>query len=192
MKNSILVILVLINIVGFSQIALDFQSPVPNLDFIKLNNSKTKYFDFDYEKINTQNSFTIYNLDGTLYKTIQLPPKPNTSAYISGIFLISESLFDNDSTNIEYLVDYIWDSVPGSYYYQAKVVRDDKTVLLDELYTNLIYYFHDVYSVQNTELGTKLTALPVKPCAVTTSTIQKYLNNIGFKGMLYAANLIFE
>lgn len=157
MKRIIIGIFILVNFTGHSQITLDFQSPVTMMDFVKLSKSKTKYFEYNYDKINTQNAFSLYNPDGSLFKTIQMPPKPDSSAEIH-IFLISESLFDNDSSNIEYLVYYQWDSIRfvSEFYTQVKVIREDGSILLDEMNASIKYYYTTFYNEQNTESGPKL------------------------------------
>jgi hypothetical protein len=149
--------MLLISIGSFSQISLDFQSQVNGLIYFKLNDSDTKYFENDIVKIDTQNQFSLYNLDGTLYKTISLPPKQDTSTHVQGIYLISESLFDNDPSNIEYLVTYEWDSTNWYQYRQVKVIREDGVILLNEMNAWLFYYWPLVASsAYKTEDGTKL------------------------------------
>ena len=144
--------MVLLSIDGYSQISVNFNTSVFMLYEFKLNNSETKYFGADLALINASNQFLLYNLDGSLYKTIQMPQKPATSAYISGVYCITESLFDNDPSNIEYLVCYNWDSTSSCQYNLVKVIREDGTILLNEL--NATYFYGNL--VYNTEEGTKL------------------------------------
>src|ERR1039457_4080380 len=147
MKKLVIFFLVLMNIETYSQITLDFQSPITDFVPIKLTDSNTKYFDSNQWNMNHQNQFSLYNLDGTLYKTILMPPKPDTICGFWGIGNISESLFDNDHSNIEYIVSYGLDSVSSSYtYYRTRIIREDGTILLDELYAWSYY-------VYNTEEG---------------------------------------
>jgi outer membrane protein assembly factor BamB len=94
----------------------------------------------------------LYNLDGTFYKTILMPPRPDSTSFFYSIDYISESLFDNDPSTIEYIVAYTYDSIPGNGYYKynrVKVIREDGTILLDEMNA-------DGYYVYSTEEGTKL------------------------------------
>jgi Secretion system C-terminal sorting domain len=148
MRNLFLSLLLMLSVEGFSQISLDFQTTV-NLTYVKLNNSETKYVNNEQSLINNNNQFSLYNLDGTLYRTIQMPPKqPDTSASVS-VSLITTTLFDNDSSTIEYLVEYT--SFFGAHH-RVDVIREDGTILLDEwnattLYNPLVY---------STEQGTKL------------------------------------
>jgi len=157
MKQSIFFFVLFLSINGFPQISIDFQTSACYLYPIKLNNSDTKYFENDWSKFNSQNQFSLYNLDGSLYKTIVMPPKPDTSAIIQEISNISESLFDNDSSNIEYLVSYYWDSsFTGLYKWQVNVNREDGTILLNEVDAMPYFLYTDSYGVANTELGNKL------------------------------------
>jgi len=139
---------------GYSQISLDFQTPLINLAPIKLSNSVTKYLDqpLDWRY---QDHFSLYNLDGSLYKTIQMPPKPDTSSMVEIVGYVTTTLFDNDPSTIEYLVHYDpCDSALSGAPWRVKVIREDGTILLDE--ANASYNFIDVY---NTEEGTKLMLL---------------------------------
>jgi hypothetical protein len=160
MKRSIIFYLLILSIKSYSQISLDFQTPACFLFPIKLNNSETKYFENDLLKINSTNQFSLYNLDGSIYKTIQMPPKPDTTARYLAIAYISKSLFDNDTSNIEYLAYYIMDSISsaGIYYdkYQVSVVREDGTILLNEVNASILYSFFDFSGVYSSEIGTKL------------------------------------
>lgn len=152
MKKIFLLVLFINCFDGFSQITLDFQTPLLNLTPIKLSNSgETKYLDQPLEW-NLQNQFTIYNLDGSLYQTIQMPPNPDTSAWIEIVNFVTNSLFDNDPSNIEYLVHYDWcDSTLSGAPWRVEVIREDGTVLLDEPYAS----YNDL-QLYNTEQGTKL------------------------------------
>ena len=156
MKKIIFIFTILISINGYSQISLDFHSLVPLLRTVKLSNTVTKY-SRDFNDAYTITEFTLYNLNGTIYKTIYLPPKPYPSSMVYYIFDISTSLFDNDSTTIEYLITYACDS-SGYGFHQIQVVREDGTVLLNEpkadVY-NLPSNFDDA-SIYNTEEGAKL------------------------------------
>ncbi len=97
-----------------AQITLDFADPsLSTFQFqvIKLQHSGTKYM--DNSKLE-QLELNLYNLDGSLFNQIILPPEPfgTTNRYVYGV---SESLFDLDSTNIEYLIVYArtFDPTPG-------------------------------------------------------------------------------
>jgi hypothetical protein len=151
MKKIFLLIMLISFFEGFSQITFDFQTPMLNLTPIKLSNSETKYLDQPLEWY-FQNQFSLYNLDGSLYQTIQMPPKPDTSSIIEIVCYVTNSLFDNDPTNIEYLVHYDWcDSTLSGAPWRVEVIREDGTVLLNEAYAS--YNYLQLY---NTEQGAKL------------------------------------
>jgi hypothetical protein len=115
---------------------------------IKLTNTETKYYLYEQMNLNNHQTFSLYNLDGSLYKTIQMPPKPDTSAFSFNVQYISRTLFDNDPSNIEYEIEYQWDSLPGYTKHEVKVIREDGTVLLDEINGRN-------YGVYSSEEGTK-------------------------------------
>jgi hypothetical protein len=150
MKKTILILFLLLSLKSFSQITLDFEIPNRSLYSIKLAPSETKYFNDEQWTIDELNQFSLYNLDGTLYKTISLPPKPDTTAFINYVCYISRTLFDNDPSNIEYLVRYSYDSIPNSCnYIRTKIIRENGVTLLDEING-------DDGSVFMTEDGSKL------------------------------------
>ncbi len=135
---------------GYAQITLDYQTFNADWSYFKLNDFKTVYWFPNITEINSQHQFSLYNIDGTLYKTIQLPADPDTTAYVESIGNVSESLFDNDPTNIEYIMSYRVDSlVSWLPSYRTKVVREDNTILLDEMFAR----FANVFP---TEEGAKL------------------------------------
>jgi hypothetical protein len=102
MKRTIIISILFISVNCFAQITLDFQSNNGNIYPIKLNNSTTKYL--DDSMCDSLNEFVLYNNDGSYYKTIFMPTKPSQNAHVSNLFYVTTSLFDNDSSNIEYLV----------------------------------------------------------------------------------------
>lgn len=158
MKKSIMLLLLLLSLESYSQITLDFQTSEWSNIYIKLSNVETKYMSYDLNKINTQNQFELFNLDGSLFKTINLPLKPNPSAGLQQIWYISRSLFDTDTSNIEFLVSYSWDSSFVGSYSEIDVVREDGTILLNEFHATADYWpsnFNET-SVFPTEYGTKL------------------------------------
>jgi hypothetical protein len=155
MKKVILFFAMCLNMTGYSQITLDIQNSFDHFSVINLTNSETKYYGNQQGWENQLNQFSLYNLDGSLYKTIQIPPKPDTAAYFFSICSISRTLFDNDSTNIEYLVSYQWGySISGEpAHYNTKIVREDGTILLNESDATINYYQPLIYG---TEEGTKM------------------------------------
>ena len=129
MKKFILFYFIVQSIFGYSQITFDFQSPDTYLQTIKISNSITKYCNNYF--FNPITEFNIYNLDGSIYKTILLPQKPYDTSNIHIVDFITSSLFDNDPTNIEYLAQYEVINA-GSFFYLTQVIREDGTILLNE------------------------------------------------------------
>ena len=149
MKKIFILVLVLISSEINAQFPMDFQTSISSLAVAKLNDSKTKYYDYSQWN-NFPDQFSLFNLDGTIYQTISLPPKPDPSGIYAELDYITESLFDNDPSTIEYIVVYGYDSIPSSSYYtRVKVIREDGAVIFDELYAATFYIF-------STEEGAKL------------------------------------
>jgi hypothetical protein len=150
MKKIGLFLLILCCNPGYSQITLDFQSTLLNLGPIRLSSSETVYLDYpDWYYVNR---FTLYHLDGTLYKTIYLPPKPDSSSYLESLWYISRTLFDNDPSNIEFLAGYTnGDTTGGNPERRVEIIREDGTILLDEPFAR--GWSAGIYS---TEQGTKM------------------------------------
>lgn len=138
-----------ISIPAFTQITLDFETPLGNLNPVNLSENETKYYLRDQQTLHDSLQFSLYNLDGTLFKTIHLPPAPVQQAGSGEPCYISRTLFDNDPATIEYAVQYNWDSIPGKGIHESKVIREDGTILLDEPYGAL-------YGVYSTSEGAKI------------------------------------
>lgn len=151
MKKVIFFLLFFLSLESFAQISLDFQTTIYYLQTFKLSNSVTKWFDYAETQYPLANQLSLYNLDGTLFKTIQIPPDQNPNSEIVQTWYFSETLFDNDPSNIEFIVQYAWDSCTNcnDYYYHVKVIREDGTVLLDEMNATQ-------WDIFNTEEGAKL------------------------------------
>lgn len=82
--------------------------------------------DFKYVRLNpNSNSFSLYNMDMSPFMTDI--PIPVTDSIKNGftVIYITKSLFDCDSTNIEYAYDYYWDLN-----HPFRVFRTDGTLLL--------------------------------------------------------------
>jgi hypothetical protein len=147
---------------SYPQITLDFQSPDYLCLYIKLNNNKSKYMTWDIAKFNAENKVQLFNEDGTLYKELHFPPKPDPSATVQSIGYITESLFDNDPSNIEFMLYYEFlDSTSIGGCRRVDIVREDGTILLSEL--NAVgdgWITFDITStVYNTDDGPKLRLL---------------------------------
>jgi hypothetical protein len=156
MKNTLTLLCLFLCNVCNSQITLEFQTPNYFLFNMKLSNSESKYFERNFVKINSLNQVTLYNLDGSLFKSIQLPQKPDTLSYIIEINFFSKALFDNDSTNLEFLVLYACDSILSGASSRVKIVREDGTILLDEANASPDFGTDYNFGVIKTEQGSKL------------------------------------
>lgn len=155
MRTFIFTLSLLLGISAYSQITFDFQPLSTNYFCFKLSDSETKFFDYNVNNINSTHQLSLYNMDGSLFKTIPVPADSNE--WISRIEWISRTLFDNDPSNIEFLVCYATDS--SSYTKnRTKVIREDGTIMLDELHADIDGYFWGnwVPIIYTTESGTKL------------------------------------
>ena len=107
MKKIMTFILFIITFCCNAQISLENIYPTGNItdDFlriVKLSTSGYKYY------INDNSAITIYNMNHTIYKTINFPSFPGglSSTAKANVFYLSETLFDLDSNNLEYFVYY--------------------------------------------------------------------------------------
>lgn len=74
-------------------------------------------------------TFTLYNTDNSIYRTINFPDVELGGTQI--ISYITRTLFDCDSTNIEYMIyDYTIGDNPGEGIYSVTIAREDETILL--------------------------------------------------------------
>jgi hypothetical protein len=96
-----------------------------------------KWLVFDYSDIK------LYNLDHSLYTTIAIPPQTLPTF---GIYYLTEDLFDNDSTNLEYILA----TAIGTYNY-VKVYRDNGTLLFQRDSANA-----NAMNIAASDSGTKM------------------------------------
>jgi hypothetical protein len=126
---------------------------------IRLQYAGDKYF-----FIKDTTSIELYNLNHTLYKSISIP---NTTIYGGGIYsfipsFISETLFDNDSSTIEYLLGVM--ERPSGIDYRAHMHIYDENgnslFFLDSCWYNSVgnseLYAYVDKPVFNTDTGTKM------------------------------------
>ena len=114
----------------------------------KINETTYKYFIMDVPNAQTR----IYNLDFSVYKTINLPVPGGEWLY--DVSFISENLF-NDDAKLEILYTYYnWVAVEtsGYYVYHTKVVNEDGVELLDApgalySYVNPFIIWTNIYSL---------------------------------------------
>lgn len=114
--------------------------------------------DYKWAVIDTV-TIKLYNVNHSLYKTI---PIKNSPVYPQDVLFISNALFDTDSTNIEYMVDY-----SSSYYPTGKgvnIYREDGTVLFSDSSLSASFPWTEVtnpvrplwYPIVKTSTGTKM------------------------------------
>lgn len=115
--------------------------------------------DFKYVFVDTAiNGFHLYNMNMTPYMTVNVPLVYGKIGYFYLPIYITKTLFDCDSTNIEYAYDAPYDGLKHPFY----VFRTDGTILLQVDSANGPYSFggyggaHDIRPIQNTSDGTKL------------------------------------
>jgi len=129
------------------------------LMFAQLDSSTYKYILFDQQ--NSQ--FTIYNLNHSIYLNVLIP-----ITFVSGISqyqiaYVTKSLFDCDTSNIEYALSFLGNGFPTSYPKRFYVYRTNGTQLenIDSVcFMNFStgQQFGPLYNapIVNTPIGTKL------------------------------------
>jgi Secretion system C-terminal sorting domain len=126
--------------------------------------------DYKYVSLNAYaNSFSVLNMDMTPYMTnIQIPPTGDSIMKGFTVIYVTKTLFDCDSTNIEYVYENPYDGFKHPF----RVYRTDGTLLLQVDSANGPYCFGcyggavGIRTISNTSDGTKLF-------------IQRYPNQIG-------------
>ena len=138
MKKIILLLIITLNLNGFSQITLESQisTTTDDTQFINTDNLGVKIVNFDSDN----RLVKIYNLDHTLYNSISIDYNTlNTNNYPDDGLLISamtQHLFDNDD-GIEFIVMiYFFD--PNTY------DSHPVTAVIDEN-SDILYTFYGVY-----------------------------------------------
>lgn len=122
MKKSILIMVTIILSTNLLNSQVTFDTSIPGgISLIKLHNNGFKYKQYG------ANVITLYNLNNTVYKTINIPTQsvaPNSVGYIS------ENLFDLDN-NIEFAVYYLTNGAPTTkgYFY---IYNEDGSTLFYE------------------------------------------------------------
>jgi len=121
MKKLLIIALIAFSMTAKAQITFEHTYPNLTSGFLKPINigpSGKKYAIIDTAQIQ------LYNLNHSLFRSITFPITTKSNG--GNVILITENLFDNDSTNIEYLInDY-------NYTGSVKIFREDGTLLFDE------------------------------------------------------------
>jgi hypothetical protein len=124
MKTPILAIAFFLTVLtGPAQIVLENNYP-GSTTLTKLAISGDKYFMMDW----TNNNCKIYNMNHSLWKTINLPVP--SGWYLYDIRYVSETLFNLDPKVELVYVYYMYDAVLQYYSYVTKVINEDGSVLL--------------------------------------------------------------
>lgn len=98
MKNFIISCF-LLTLTAKAQLTLESVYPTPGRSFLTtIAPNQYKYFFFDF----ALSQFKLYNLNHSVYMTVNVPIPYNSSTDNYSIGFVSKSLFDCDSTNIEY------------------------------------------------------------------------------------------
>lgn len=120
MKNAFVIILALLASVSFGQITYQTTYPIANGTFsmVKFHDIGYKYVRKDFLNYN----FKIYNLNHTLYKTINIPSQ---ALALKSVDYLSQRLFDNDS-----LIEYALLTGNGPYYFQFKIYKENGTLVM--------------------------------------------------------------
>ncbi|HXD94752.1 MAG TPA: T9SS type A sorting domain-containing protein [Bacteroidia bacterium] len=107
MKKIICLLLFVITISSNAQITLDntynsyFNAGINNTGFtvVNLSNSGYKYVN----PFLRNGNIILYNLNHTIFKTLTYPPIPSGGGDL--LYFISETLFDNNPSNVEFLIN---------------------------------------------------------------------------------------
>ncbi|MBW6491026.1 MAG: T9SS type A sorting domain-containing protein [Lentimicrobium sp.] len=165
MKKLAFVIFLAIPLLSPGQISLENTYNYSGT-YTNLKVSGDKFFIMDV--VNSQ--CRIYNTDHSLWKTINLSVPSNN--YVYDIKFVSENLFTTDNTLCLAYVYYYYDEVNQFYTYNAKIIRENGSLLLTipgcqhlNLYrtkdgaTKLITYSYD-YSLLFYTITTRIYSLP--------------------------------
>lgn len=123
MKKILLAIFILLSVIVNGQITLEKTYDASGT-FVNLLNSGDKFYIMDV----VNNQCLIYNTDHTLWKTISLPVPVNN--YLYDIRFLSEGLFTTTNELCLAYVYYAYDVSNEYYIFNAKVIKENGTVLL--------------------------------------------------------------
>ena len=165
MKKQITLLLLLFTQVVYGQVTLEHTYPntldnAPKcLMYTKLDSVTPKYILFDLPS----SKFTIYNLNHSVFLTVNIPITYNFGNSSYTIAYVTKSLFDCDPSNIEYVIDFLGTGSPTAYPKHFYVYRTDGTQLASIDSCCFLNYsdgwkYGPLYNepIINTPLGTKL------------------------------------
>jgi hypothetical protein len=124
MKKTLLLFIILLLILKISpaQITLQWSVPYGFLITVPLEYAGTKLVYVN----TTANQMVLYNLNGTVYKTIDVPAQQFPSPYP---LYLTETLFDTDSSTLEYALQV---SDISSKTLRVRIYREDGTLLFSK------------------------------------------------------------
>lgn len=125
-----------------------------HLELVELDSGEFKYILVDYG----ESEFTLYNLNHSIYEYVSLPVVWTPGAY--NIHMVSRSLFDCDTSNIEYLLSHYCLPHPCSAGGYVEIFRTDGSSIF---YSDSAAYRFGTgsssnlrYPIQSTPEGTKM------------------------------------
>lgn len=154
MKKILFLALLALGMTAKAQITLEHTyDSVPIFSLVQFSAT-----DYKWAVIDTMN-IKLYNVNHSFYKTISIV---NSPVYPQDVLFISTSLFDTDSTTIEYMVDY-----SSSYYPTGSgvnIYREDGTVIFSEPNLSASFPWEEMtnpirplwYPIVRTSTGTKM------------------------------------
>ncbi len=153
MKNIIIAFLLFIPILAKTQITLEhtYNLPLTSLEIYNLGKNEFKYVSVNY----STGAISMYNMNHSLYLTGNLP-RINNNMYF-GHF--SRTMFDCDTSNIEYLIRYTYGSSPNPDSLIIFIARTNGTTIfrIDSFVpVSSISSLGVSTSIRNTSGGTKM------------------------------------
>jgi hypothetical protein len=129
MNKIILIFLIVLTQSAMGQVILEHKYPngasPKSLMLIQLDSATYKYVVFD----ETNSQFTLYNLNHSVYLNVNIPLTYNYNTNYYQVSYITKSLFDCDTSNIEYVLNLLGDAQPNTYPKKILIYRTNGTLL---------------------------------------------------------------
>ncbi len=159
MKNTFLLLIAFVFSISVKgQIFLENTYIAPPNDFTII---KLQYSGYKYCTAKLNDTISLYNLDHTVFKKIPLPSLPSGLQNVI-VAYITETLFDTDSSDIEYLINY-QDGLLGYGAWYTRVYDESGTLLfsadssqLQNINASLPAYRSNSSGIYNTDSGAKM------------------------------------
>jgi hypothetical protein len=145
MKTSVLfsALILLLSLKSFSQIEFIGEHEDDFVTFVMVDDNMPKI----YVAGNSPASFTLYNLDNSVYRQIEVPQENITGSFF--IQFISRSLFDCDTNTVEYMICHNhMDPMSSVDNRWVKIMREDGTELFYQE-DAVVYGDASTYMAQN-------------------------------------------